>query len=61
MAVVTEDVHGFVERGRQEGAEIVAGGEFFGPVGSASPFEDDKGAIRLLVSTSPNPFNPFGP
>jgi acyl-CoA reductase-like NAD-dependent aldehyde dehydrogenase len=62
-------VHGFVERGRQEGAEVVAGGEFgngksafskptvLAEVSSslASPQEES-----VLVSTSPKPFNPFG-
>jgi acyl-CoA reductase-like NAD-dependent aldehyde dehydrogenase len=52
-----ERVHGFVEQGRAEGAEVVAGGEpadgkgaqeeIFGPVVTVIPFEDEAEAVRI--------------
>jgi acyl-CoA reductase-like NAD-dependent aldehyde dehydrogenase len=69
-----ERVHGYVEAGREEGAEVVTGGEpaggkgafypptvlaqvdnsmrvaqeeIFGPVVTATPFEDEKDAVRI--------------
>jgi aldehyde dehydrogenase (NAD+)/betaine-aldehyde dehydrogenase len=69
-----DKVHGYVETGREEGAEVTAGGEvpdgdgafypptvlagvdnqmrvaqeeIFGPVVTITPFEDEKGAVRL--------------
>src|SRR5438094_1025371 len=49
-----EKVHGFVERGREEGAEVVTGGEIGGGSGAFYP------PTVLAGVESPKPINPFG-